>query len=76
MYNFYNQIFNPQYINQQYYYANLQEIQRYNEEQNREVENAIKAMHDFIEATKKLDYHHKQMVQWGVIAEIGKELNW
>lgn len=50
--NFNNQMFNPQYVNQQYYNSIRAEIEKYNYEQNKEVINAVKAMHDLCEAVK------------------------
>ena len=48
--NFNYQMFNPQYVNQQYYNSIRVEIEKNNYEQNKEVINAVKAMHDLCEA--------------------------
>ena len=73
---FNNQMFNPTYVNAQYYQANAFQIQQYNYEQNKEVANAVKAMHDLLEATKKLDEQHQQIAFWLCLDEIAKESNW
>lgn len=74
--NFNNQMFNPQYVNQQYYNSVREEILKYNYEQNKEVANAVKAMHDLCEAVKKLDSQHQQTAFYACLAEMAKEMNW
>lgn len=74
--NFNNQMFNPQYVNQQYYNSIREEILKYNYEQNKEVVNAVKAMHDLCEAVKKLDSQHQQTAFYACLAEMAKEMNW
>lgn len=74
--NFNNQMFNPQYVNQQYYNSIREEILKYNYEQNKEVANAVKAMHDLCEAVKKLDSQHQQTAFYACLAEMAKEMNW
>ena len=69
-------MFNPQYVNPQYYQANILQIQQYNAEQDKEVFNAVKAMHDLIEATKKLDEYHQKIAFNACLAEIAKEMKW
>lgn len=72
---FYNQMFNPAFVNQQTYQQIL-EMQQYQFEQNKEVANAIKAMHDFCEAVNKLDDQHKQQVFAGCVFEIARANHW
>lgn len=74
--NFNNQMFNPQYVNQQYYNSIRAEIEKYNYEQNKEVINAVKAMHDLCEAIKKLDGQHQQTAFYACLAQMAKEMNW
>lgn len=71
---FYNQMFNPQFVNPDYY-RTLQ-MQQYQNEQNKEVANAIKAMHDLCAAVNKLDEPHKQEAFFGCLAEIAKANDW
>lgn len=71
---FYNQMFNPQYVNMQYYYQ-LQQ-QQYEAKQNEEVEKAVKAIHDLCEAVKQLDDQHQQVTFYACLAEIAREFNW
>ncbi|MBE6819247.1 MAG: hypothetical protein E7517_08855 [Ruminococcaceae bacterium] len=73
---FNNQMFNPQFVNPQYYQANAYQIQQYNNDQNKEVVNAVKAMHDLIKATKKLDEQHQQIAFYACLDEIAKEMKW
>lgn len=47
---FYNQMFNPQYVNLQYY-RQIEQMQ-YQAKQNEEVSKAVKAIHDLCEAVK------------------------
>ena len=52
------------------------EIEKYNYEQNKEVINAVKAMHDLCEAVKKLDGQHQQTAFYACLAQMAKEMNW
>ena len=74
--NIYNQMFNPAYVNPQYFQEMQKQIEQYHFEQNKEVANAIKAMHDFCEAVNKLDDQHKQQVLAGCFAEIARANQW
>ena len=71
---FQNQMFNPQYVNSAYYHQ-LQR-QQYENEQSEEVCNAVKAFHDLIEATKKLDPIHQQIAFEACLAEMARQCNW
>ena len=73
---FNNHMFNPQYVNPQYYQANAYQLQQYNYEQNKEVANAVKAMHDLCEATKKLDEQHQQIAFFACVEEMAREFQW
>ena len=74
--NFNNQMFNPQYVNKQYYDSVREDIAKYNYEQNKEVANAVKAMHDLCDAVKKLDSQHQQTAFYACLAEMAREMNW
>ena len=71
---FYNQMFNPQYVNPDYYHE-LQR-QQYEFDQQKEIVNAVKAIHDLCEAVKKLDDHHQQIAFSACLAEMAREFNW
>ena len=71
---FYNQMFNPQYVNIEYY-RQIEQLQ-YNTKQNEEIANAVKAIHDLCEAVKQLDCHHQEIAFYACLAEIAKELKW
>lgn len=73
---FNDQMFNPSFVNPQNYQANTQRIQQYNQEQNKEVTNAVKAIHDLLESIKKLDEPHQQIAFWLCLDEMARELNW
>ena len=51
-------IFNPQYINQGFVYQTPQ--QRYQEEQEREIQKAIKAIHDYCDASRRIAPEYRQ----------------
>lgn len=74
MNNFYNQMFNPQYVNLQYY-RQIEQMQ-YEEKQNSEVQKTVKAIHDLCEAVKLLDDQHQQIAFSACLAEIAREFNW
>lgn len=71
--NFYNQMFNPTYINQAFY-NQIRQQNPYN--QDIETAKAVNAMHDFLEATKHLDENHKATVFKLCVLEIAKAQNW
>ena len=72
---FYNQMFNPQYVNQEYYYQILQHEQ-YEYVQNCEIRKAVKAMHDLCEAMKNIDDSHQQEAFDACLLELALQLNW
>lgn len=71
--NSYNQAFNQHYINPQQDQLKQSEIIRYQQEQNKEVSNAAKAVHDLCVAYKKLDPQHKRQVILFALDEIFNE---
>lgn len=73
--NLYNQMFNPEYVNPENYRQIFNQRQ-YEFEQNKEVANAIKAMHDLCEAINKLDEQHKSSAFYGCLIEIAKANQW
>lgn len=73
---FYNQMFNPQYVNPEYYNQIQQQMQKYQFKQDKEVYNAVKACHDMLEAVKKLDPQHQQQAFNFCLAEIAKACEW
>lgn len=74
--NYYEQLFNPQYVNYQNYNTFVKQMQQYSFEQNKEIANAVKAIHDYFESMKKLDYKHQQIANQLCLIEIAKALNW
>lgn len=75
---FCNQMFNPNYVNPDYYHQIYVEIeaQRYIDNQNREVMNAVKAFRDLCESVKKLDSQHQQQAFLLCLGEAAKEFGW
>lgn len=73
-----NLMFNPIYVNPDYYrqMQNQIEAQRYEAEQNREIVNAVKAMHDLCEAAKKIDASHQEKAFFACLAEFARSNNW
>ena len=71
---FYNQMFNPQYVNSEYYHQIEQ--QQYEAKQTEEIIKAVKAIHDLCEAVKQLDNQHQQIAFSACLAEMAKEFNW
>ena len=68
MNNFYNQMFNPQYVNLEYY-RQIEQWQ-YEAKQNEEIAKAVKATRDLCEAVKELDDQHQQIAFAACLAEI------
>ena len=78
MYNnqFYNQFFNKQYVNPDYYRQSQEQITQYQQEQSKEVQNVVKAVHDLCDAYKKLDPQHQQQAFYLALAEMARESGW
>lgn len=70
-----NWYYNPNCFNPQAY-AQMQAQQQYEQEQQKDVYNAIKAYRDFLDAMEKLDPAHKQDVFRGCFVEIAKRMHW
>ena len=73
---FYNQFFSPQYVTPEYYRQVQPQIAQYQQEQNKEVYNVVKAVHDLCQAYKKLDSQHQQQAFCLALAEMAKESGW
>jgi len=73
---FYNQFFNQQYVNPDYYRQSQEQIIHYQQEQSKEVQNVVKAVHDLCDAYKKLDPQHQQQAFYLALAEMAKESGW
>lgn len=71
---FYDQMFNPQYVNLEYYHQIEQ--RQYEVKQDKEIAKAVKAIHDLCEAVKQLDNQHQQIAFSACLAEMAKEFNW
>ena len=57
---FNEQMFNPNTVNQQYYDSVKAQIEQYNRNQDKEILNAVKAIHDLHDAVKKLGQHRTE----------------
>lgn len=73
---FYNQFFNQQYVTPDYYCQNQNQIVQYKQEQSKEVQNIVKAVHDLCKAYKKLDPQHQEQAFYLALAEMANELGW
>lgn len=71
---FNNMMFNPQYVNPNYYYT-MQHIQ-YNQQQDKKVCDAVKAIHDLCESVKGMDEQHQQTAFCLCLAEMANEFGW
>lgn len=66
-------IFNPQYINQGFVYQTPQ--QRYQEEQEREIQKAIKAIHDYCDASRKIAPEYRDTAMQRCLGAIMAEMS-
>lgn len=74
---FYDQMFNPAYVNQNFYQSiPPQTMWQYQQNQSAEVVKAMKATHDLCEAVNKLDAEHQQQAFYACLAVIAEELRW
>ena len=74
---FYNQMFNPTYVSQSFYQSIPQQTMwQYQQDQNAEVQKAVKATHDLCEAVNKMDAEHQQQAFYACLAVLAAGLGW
>ena len=74
---FYDQMFNPTYVNQSFYQSiPSQTMWQYQQDQNAEVQKAVKAIYDLCEAVNKLDAEHQQQAFCVCLGIIAAEWGW
>ena len=74
---FYDQMFNPAYVNQNFYQSSPpQAMWQYQQNQSAEVVKAMKATHDLCEAVNKLDAEHQQQAFYACLMVLASELGW
>lgn len=71
---FNNMMFYPQYVNADYY-NQIRQFE-YNQNQDKKVRDAIKAMHDLCDAVKDMDQEHQQQTFLGCLGVMAEEFNW
>lgn len=75
---FNDMMFNSQHENSTYYQQQLQTIQQkqYQVQQDINVADAVKALHDLCEAVKKMDLPHQQQAFMLCLEEMAKQFGW
>ena len=74
---FYDQMFNPAYVNQNFYQSiPPQTMWQYQQNQSAEGVMAMKATHDLCEAVNKLDAEHQQQAFYACLMVLASELGW
>ena len=73
---FCDKFFNREFVNQEYYQQCQEHIRQYQNEQDKEIQNVVKAVHDLCEAFKKLDSQHQQKAFYLSLDEMARELRW
>lgn len=68
-----NQFLGPKYVTTDSYRQIQEQILKYQQKQDEEVKNAVKAVHDLCIAVKKLDPQHQQQTFYLVLEEIAKQ---
>ena len=71
---FNNMMFNPQYVNA-HYYNQIRQFE-YNQNQDKKVRDAMKAMHDLCDAVKDMDQNHQQQAFGGCLGVMAEEFHW
>ncbi len=71
---FHNMMFNPQYVNADYY-NQIRQFE-YNQNQDKKVGDAIRATHDLCNAIKDMDQEHQQQAFWECFAIMAEEFHW
>ena len=69
---YYYQLFNPQYVNEEYF-RQMQWQQR-DVEQRQEIMKAVKAIHEYCEAMRKIDPEYQQLGLNACIAAVFEEM--
>ena len=72
---FNDRMFNPQYVNPDYYNQQQRMVQ-YHYEQNGEVVKAVKAMRDLCTAVRKMDDSHQREAFVKCLAVLAEEFGW
>lgn len=73
---FIDQMFNPETVNPEYYESVRLQIAQYNWEQDKEIRNAVKAIHDLCSAVKKMDPEHQKKAFFACLGQMRTEMNW
>jgi len=73
---FYNQVFNPQFINPTYYSQVQYQVPNYEFKQDQKVIDAGKAMHDLLSAISGMDQKHQEQAFMLCLSEIAQHYNW
>ena len=74
---FYDQMFNSTYVNPSFYQSiPPQTMRQYQQDQNAEVQKAVKATRDLCEAVNKLDVEHQQQAFYACLMVLAGELGW
>lgn len=67
-------MFNPQYVNADYY-NQIRQFE-YNQNQDKKVRDAMKAMRDLCDAVKDMDQNHQQRAFGGCLGVMAAEFHW
>lgn len=68
----YDQIFNQQYVNQSY--LQQLQLQQYHAEQQQEIAKAVKSLHDYCDAARKIAPEYRELAMKECIAAILMEM--
>ena len=71
---FNNMMFNPQYVNPNYY--NMMPHMSYEQQQDKRVYDAVKAIHDLCESVKGMDEQHQRIAFSLCLEEMASEFGW
>ena len=74
--NFNNQVFNNQFMSEEYYKTVRKQIEEYNKKQNEDTAKTVKAFHDLLEASHNLDPDHQQIAFFACLEEYAKMYGW
>jgi hypothetical protein len=70
----YDQMFNPQYVNQDYLYQ-LRQQEQHAWEQRQEIAKAVKALHDYCAAARKITPEYQQEAFYACAVAVLEEMN-
>ncbi len=69
-------MFNPQFVNSEYYWSQYSTIQNYQKDQSEHVVKAVHAFNDLMNEIGQMDAEHQEQVTMICLAEMARRYGW